>query len=156
MSSTNKADQVNEDSGFDPPDPLPTTFTQGMTPDLLIQEKLDEERAQALIELGHPRNEEYLDHMLEWMQDYNWPVAQVLQPYLARLGKPMVPRIRAVLEGDEAIWKYWCILGLINEMPIEAARLLRPQLEELATNPTPSDREEEVDREAAKSLARLR
>lgn len=127
-----------------------------MNPDLLIQEKFDEDKARALIELGYPRNEEYLGHMLECMQDYNWPVAIVLQPYLAGLGEPIVPHIKRVLEGEDAIWKYWCIRCLINEMPIDSARLLRSHLEELVSNPSVIDREEEVALEAAESLARLR
>ena len=122
---------------------------------LLIIDKCDEDKAQALVDLGYPGNEPYLDHMFTWMQDWNWPVARVLQPFLASLGDPMVSRIQTVLEGNDSIWKYWCILCLINEMPIESAMKLKPSLESLISSPTDSDAEENVHSEARKAFGRL-
>ena len=101
---------------------------KAMNKALLIIDKCDENKAQGLIDLGYPENEMYLDHMMEWMQDWNWPVARVLQPFLAELGDPIVSRIQRVLEGNDSIWKYWCILCLINEMPIQSAMKLKPSL----------------------------
>jgi hypothetical protein len=39
--------------------------------------------AQAAIDIGYPGVAPILPQLLEWLQDYNWPVAHMLAPFLA-------------------------------------------------------------------------
>src|SRR4051794_23281462 len=58
---------------------------------LIPQNKFDLKRAQAAVEVGYPAVAPILPELLEWLQDYNWPVAHILAPFLASIGEPLVP-----------------------------------------------------------------
>ena len=77
--------------------------------ELLPRSTRDREAARAVIALGYPAVAPVLPDLLEWLQDYNWPVARPIGEFLASIPEPMVPHIRAVLDGNDLIWKYWCI-----------------------------------------------
>ncbi len=72
--------------------------------------------------------------------------------FLASLGDVVVPEIRKVLDGDDLIWKYWCI-RLIGQMEPSCSENFRRDLERLTANPTDSERYEELDEVAAAVLA---
>ncbi|PKN55661.1 MAG: hypothetical protein CVU56_20160 [Deltaproteobacteria bacterium HGW-Deltaproteobacteria-14] len=88
-------------------------------------------------------------YLLVWLQDYNWPVAKRVHDLLVPLGPDLVPFVRAVLEGDDAVWSYWLLAELVPALPPAALRLMRPQLARLAAAPS----DEEVDLVAAEALA---
>ena len=115
---------------------------------LLPRHKGDCERAQAIIALGYPAVAPVLRDLLEWLQDCNWPVSNSIAPFLASLGEPVVPLIREVLQGNDDIWKYWCIDRIVLKLPGAIAAQLRPELHRLAFNPTKGEREQEVDERA--------
>jgi Domain of unknown function (DUF5071) len=85
----------------------------------LIDNKHDVQKAQALIALGYPAIEYALPELIEWLQDINWPVARVLAPFLADIGAPLAPYIKAaLLEAErtkDGTWKYWMINGILKE-----------------------------------------
>lgn len=111
--------------------------------DLIPRSKYDLERAHAAVAAGYPAVEPILAELLEWMQDINWPTARILQPFLATIGEPLVPHITAIFQTDDEIWKYWIINSLIMESrPLAAA--FRPELERLASQPTPRELAEEL------------
>ncbi|MCA9216626.1 MAG: DUF5071 domain-containing protein [Planctomycetales bacterium] len=122
--------------------------------DLLIRSKFAVDRADRLIEMGYPRVAPYIPNMMEWIQDMNWPVAQKLAPFLASLGQAIVPEIQKVLDGDDMIWKYWCI-SLIRDLDSGSAEVFRSELERLVSNPTDSEHYEELDEVAAIALASM-
>jgi hypothetical protein len=118
---------------------------------LLPRDKVDTERAEAIIRLGYPEVEPILPELLEWMQDINWPVAQVLYPFLAKVGAPLAPHVRRILETEDHIWKYW-VLGIVAESTqLQAA--LRSELDRIAQRPTPGELAEEVHLVAKEILA---
>ncbi|HJW25234.1 MAG TPA: DUF5071 domain-containing protein [Rhodocyclaceae bacterium] len=121
---------------------------------LLPSDKLETDKAEAIIGQGFPAVEPILPALLEWMQDINWPVAQTLQPFLAGIGVPLAPHVRHVLETQDEIWKYWVVRCLVGES-IELARALKPELQRLALEPTPTEREEELDVVAKEILQRI-
>lgn len=111
---------------------------------LLPADKFETDKAGELTALGFPTIGPILPALLEWMQDINWPVAQTLQPFLATIGLPLLPHVRRILETSDDIWKYWvisCIVGKSREL----TQALVPELQRLASAPTPSEREEELD-----------
>ena len=129
------------------PTPLASLTAGTLDEDLLIRSKHDLDRADRLIKMGYPRVAPYIPNMLEWIQDMNWPVAMKLAPFLASLGQAVVPEIRKVLDGHDMVWKYWCI-GLIGEMDTQSFESFRAELERLATDPTDSERLEELNEQA--------
>jgi hypothetical protein len=111
---------------------------------LLPASKHDTEKAQALIELGHPAIEPILPTLLEWMQDPNWPVSLVLQPYLASIGRALAPHVVPILEGNDEIWKH-CVISTVVRRSSELAHALLPQLQRIANKPSANEIREEVD-----------
>jgi hypothetical protein len=109
---------------------------------LLPTDKCDVDRAQLLVERGYPAVAPILPELIEWLQDYNWPVARVLQPFLASIGTPLIPEIRRVLKTDDEIWKYWVVSGLLRG---RLAIAFRDELTELAERPTPAHLAEGLD-----------
>ena len=123
--------------------------------DLLPRDKMDLTRAKVLVQLGYPAVAPILPELLVWLQDYNWPVAHVLAPFLASIGKPLLPHIRRVLATDDDIWKYWVLSRLVEDN-FELARDLAPELSRMAAAPTPGEAEEELDQKAREILTGLR
>jgi len=121
---------------------------------LIPQNKSDTVAVERAMSAGYPAIEEILPALLEWIQDGNWPVAHLLIPFLAAIGDPMVPHIRDVLQGEDDVWKYWC-LQVIATLPTSARLKLLPDLQRIVRFPTPGEVVEEVALEAEELLSRL-
>ncbi|MCY3016686.1 MAG: DUF5071 domain-containing protein [Planctomycetota bacterium] len=117
--------------------------------------KCDIERAEAAVRLGYPEAEPILGRLIEWLQDYNWPVAHIIAPFLASIGRPVVPQIWLVLRSDDMQWKYWVISQVIRFLPNHVALEFRSELERLAYRPEPSERIEYVSEVAGETLHEL-
>src|SRR5580704_8988639 len=89
--------------------------------ELLPRNKHDCQAASAIIALGYPAVAPVLPDLLMWLQDFNWPVSRPISDFLATIPEPMAPHIRDVLQGNDLMWKYWCIHVLISKMPREVA-----------------------------------
>jgi hypothetical protein len=119
---------------------------------LVPVDKHDLRRANAAVAAGYPAVEAILDQLLLWLADINWPVAQVLAPFLATIGLPLAPHVRRALDGDDQVWKYWVVLEVIRRSrPL--AEAFRADLERLARRPNPAEAKEEVDDAAREALA---
>ncbi len=97
-----------------------------------------------------------MPQLLEWLQDYNWPVAHVLAPFIAGIGDPIAPYLRPIFDGDDLLWKYWIISAVLDRAPLTVVELFRPDLERLVEDPTPREAEEELPEVAKPVLHRLR
>ena len=122
---------------------------------LLPQNKSDIERASAIVSCGDPAVEMVLPELVEWLRDYNWPVAHVLSPFLANIGLPIVPAIHYVLQTDDDIGKYWVLLCIIDKSSIDVAESLRHELTRIATQPTKGELLEKVNVIAQEILEKL-
>ncbi len=120
-----------------------------------ISSKFDLESAEKLISLGYPAVAEALPHLLEWIQDMNWPVAKKIAPFLSSVGRPLVPELWRVLRSDDLLWKYWCISCVIPDMPLDVASEFEPELRRIRDNPTTMERHEELDEVAGDALEEL-
>ncbi|HLA95961.1 MAG TPA: DUF5071 domain-containing protein, partial [Pyrinomonadaceae bacterium] len=106
---------------------------------------------EAAIAAGYPAVEPVLPQLLEWLQDMNWPVAQTLATFLAGIGPPLIPHVKKIFETDDEIWKYWVIREILTEsQPLTEA--LQTELKRIASYPTKSELEEELDVEAREVL----
>ncbi|KAF0246308.1 MAG: hypothetical protein FD180_796 [Planctomycetota bacterium] len=119
-----------------------------------IRHKSDEESLQQLRQLGYPAVGPLIPHLLEWIQDPNWPVCLQVTEFLASLGRPALPEIRKVLLGSDDIWKLSC-LYLLRRMDPKFAMELRPEISRIASSPTPGEASEEVSEEARGLLLHL-
>ncbi len=121
---------------------------------LLPKTKLDTEKASALVAIGFPAVEPVIPDILEWLQDPNWPVARVLQPFLAAIGRPLAPHVRSVLGGADDCWKYSLLTTVV--LPSKnLARALRPDLERLVSQPSTGEAREGVDQAAREALSSI-
>jgi hypothetical protein len=125
-----------------------------MLQDWVPKHKSDIERAERCIALGYPAVAPIIPDLLEWMQDYNWPVAQVLAPFLATIGEPLLTEIRRILATDDDVWKYWILIRIVATSPALAEQL-RPELSRLAQFPTRTEMEEELHIHAQEILENL-
>lgn len=127
---------------------LPMFRPKGFDPDGFVpRDKHDHESAGRAIAAGYPAVEPVLGNLLECIQDMNWPVAQDIAPFLASIGKPLVPHIKKVFETDDEIWKRWIMQAIFVESP-EVAREFRDELTRIADHPTESEITEELPEEA--------
>lgn len=120
----------------------------------LPKSKLDIESAEQTVNLGYPAVEPYLDDLFQWLQDGNWPVAQILGPFLAEIGLPIIPYVNKVLSSDDDIWKYW-VLSFVVDNNSDIAWAIRDTLERLSTSPFINEKAEGVDELAGKILEKL-
>lgn len=107
----------------------------------LPRDKFDTASAEQLVALGFPAVEPVLPQLIEWMQDFNWPVAQVLQPLLASIGVPLAPYVRKVLSEEDEVWKFWVLHCIVRESK-ELGKALRTELQYIVLNPTPGAKQE--------------
>jgi Domain of unknown function (DUF5071) len=119
---------------------------------LLPTGKRDLVPAQAAVEAGYPAVEPILGELLEWMRDYNWPVARVLLPLFESIGAPLVPHIRDILQTDDDVWKYWVITLLIPSLAEDVAAEFRSELERICFQPRPNEKVEGLDEQARSVL----
>ncbi len=116
--------------------------------------KFETEKALALVQLGFPAVEPVMPQILEWLQDLNWPVGHVFQPFLVGIGEPLAPYVRTVLAGEDDGWKYSLLRVIVDQSP-ELARKLRSELERVAKTPSAGESKEEVDLVAIEILEAL-
>lgn len=119
---------------------------------LIPQGKGDFDRARAAIAVGYPAVEPIFPALLKCLQDMNWPIAFVVGRFLSRVGAPLPPHLRAILAGNDEIWKYW-IVGDVIGSNAELFAMFHDDLNRLANNPTTHERAEEVDQQAREVLA---
>lgn len=121
----------------------------------LPKDKHDIESAKKIIELGFPTVQPILYEIFKWIQDLNWPVAQVLAPFLASIGKSTVPIIKDILNSNDAEWKYFTLISVVEKMSINDAPELKQELTNLANNPSEDDKYSGVDSIAKDLLSKF-
>ncbi len=117
---------------------------------LLPQDKMDTERAQALVALGYPAVVPILPELFVWMQDTNWPVTGVVAPFLATIGLPLVPYIREVFATNDEMWKIWVMQVLVKTSPA-IFDVVQDNIREMAYTP-PKNEDEEALQETAQEV----
>ncbi|MGC2776900.1 MAG: DUF5071 domain-containing protein [Bradyrhizobium sp.] len=114
--------------------------------------KADLDRARAAVQAGYPAVAPILPELTAWLQDYNWPVAHILAPFLAAIGAPMAPHVRHVLESEDHVWKYWILQLILPSFPGELVAEFHGELMRLCFAPSKAERGEELDQQARSVL----
>lgn len=99
--------------------------------------KMDVSAALEAKNLGHPSIEPILPILVTWLQDFNWPVAQEIEPYLKTLGTKLTPVVKEVLKTEDDVWKYWVLICLVDVADLELARSIEPELQGLLNSKSP-------------------
>ena len=81
--------------------------------DLLPKTKHDFSTLERLEMLTDEEIKPIIYDLLEWLQDYNWPVADGILQILIKREKLVFPYIQNILNGDDLMWKYWIMDLLI-------------------------------------------
>jgi len=85
-----------------------------------------------------------LDELLGWTADANWPPARYVYDRLKSLGDELVSPIRDILAGADDTWKYFLIVNLLPEVRESVFSQLESELLRIVSNPTDSEKLEEV------------
>ena len=128
-----------------------------MHPDLqtcLPRHKADVPAAETVALRGWPAIEPAAMSLLEWLQDINWPVAQVLAPFFAKVGADLAPYVRPILQSQDDVWKYHIIESVVSRST-SLTQALEGELRRIVQSPTPTEHAEEVDRVAREALEQL-
>lgn len=125
--------------------------------ELLPKDKFDNCNIEKLKLLSDEEIKPICPRLLEWIQDYNWPVAKDILPVLALHQEIITPLIIDILTPEEQDddWKYWIIVCLLPMFTDKKLETIIPFIKRIAENPTKWENISEVD-EAAKELLRLR
>lgn len=84
-------------------------------PELVPGAKDETDQAKKLVALGYPAVAPVMAEIFEWVEDANWPVAKVFLPFLARIGAPLVPHVRYVLQSQDEQWKRVVLDHIVSE-----------------------------------------
>lgn len=117
--------------------------------------KIDIDNAQLLVNLGYPNIKSILFEILTWLQDMNWPVAKIFAPFLATIGRELKDGVRVIFRTQDAVWKYWIIHSVLNDMLDSELQFFREDLEELSLSTDAKNIVEGVPEMARELLARL-
>jgi hypothetical protein len=114
--------------------------------------KGDIETARAAVKLGYVALKPVIPQILEWHQDYNWPVAHVLNELYRDADSEVIPHLERILRSDDWSWKYWIISVVIPQLDIEVSQHFLPELTRLSQSPTNLERQNEIDEVAGAAL----
>lgn len=95
----------------------------------------------------------FIDSLLEWLQDMNWPIAPLVQKRLSKLGTELVMPVRKVLNGSDNVWKYWLISTLLPLVKDEINKALSVEIQRIAFHPTDGEECEQVHLAAQRLLS---
>jgi hypothetical protein len=84
--------------------------------ELLPKVKDDDSTIEELKKLTDEQIEPIIGSLLEWLQDFNWPVAKEILPIVCQHQNVAMPHITAVLRGDDSQWIYWIIVLLVPRL----------------------------------------
>ena len=93
--------------------------------DLVPKDKHDISNINKLYNLSDEEMKLIVYDLLEWIQDYNWPVAQELIPLLKEREDIIFPYMSDILRGDDFMWKYWIMDLIIPDFSIEHKNALK-------------------------------
>ncbi|WP_025691410.1 DUF5071 domain-containing protein [Paenibacillus zanthoxyli] len=110
----------------------------------LPRDKHDFVRVNALKKLDKEELILLIPNLLMWLQDINWPIAIEISKLLLTIPEEVIPYVKDVLQGDDDIWKEWCLRYFAMHLPIELRQQLQEQILRIAYKPTKGEELEEV------------
>ena len=102
------------------------------------------DNARLLINLGYPAVSPVLLDIFACIQDFNWPIAKELTPFLISLGRKSLDIVKNIFLTNDAVWKYWVIQEVIAKMQASELEQFIPLLQNLNENLSAEDIKGEV------------
>ena len=119
---------------------------------IVPEHKFDEEACLRLSEASNDEVIKVLPQLLEWLQDYNWPVTPKVHERLRMIGQPLVKPLRDILRGSDGTWKWFIISCFMPALSDSISKQLHEELNRIINDPTETDIKEEVVLEAKEYL----
>lgn len=101
--------------------------------DLIPKDKFDNSTINQLCKLTDNEMEPIIFDLLEWLQDYNWPIARDILPIVVLHQNIAMPHILTILQGNDIMWKYWIIELVIPYLIYPNKQLVKSELERLSS-----------------------
>lgn len=109
--------------------------------ELLPKNKFDNSNINRLFLLTDEEIKPIIYELLEWTQDYNWPIAKEIIPVLLEREDLIFPYIREILQSNDEEWKYWIIKLLLPSFSVSHKNMLKDEIVRL-TNSSEEDYKE--------------
>ncbi len=102
------------------------------------KDKFDTSSIHELRNLTEEEIRPILPELIEWLADFNWPVAPEVAKALALFPDSVIGELKKQLtpEADDDILKYWILVGMIRLFEKEKQLLFLPELQRIVENPT--------------------
>jgi hypothetical protein len=84
--------------------------------------------AEHIISLDFEVIEKHFDELLVWLQDMNWPGANIISSFLQKIGRPLVPGIKKVLNTVDDVWIYWVFNEIISKWDMDLIKEIKTEL----------------------------
>lgn len=101
--------------------------------DLIPKDKFDNSTINQLCKLTDNEMKPIIFDLLEWLQDYNWPIARDILPIVVLHQNIAMPHILTILQGNDIMWKYWVIELVIPYLIYPNRQLVKSELERLSS-----------------------
>ena len=111
--------------------------------ELLPKNKFDNSNINRLFLLTDEEIKPIIYELLEWTQDYNWPIAKEIIPVLLEREDLIFPYIREILQSNDEEWIYWIIKLLLPSFSASHKNMLKDEIVRL-TNSSEEDYKENV------------
>jgi hypothetical protein len=98
----------------------------------ILSKKTSQEEIAAILAQGYPALADLLPTLLEKLQDMNWPNASQVATFLTTIGRPVLPYVRDILQGNDRVWQYWLLHVLVEEWDKELVAEIQTELFTLA------------------------
>lgn len=121
----------------------------------LPKNKFDTENLEKIARLSDDEIKPMIGELLEWMQDYNWPVAKEILPILIARQNLIVPTLSKICNSDDIMWKYWVMELIIPELTHENQMILKNDIVKLSQLMEPDEDSIEIAHLAKKCLSNL-
>lgn len=94
----------------------------------ILSKKTPPEEITALLAKGYPVLAPLVPTLLEKLQDMNWPNAWQVAQFLSTIGRPLLPYVRDILQGDDRVWQYWLLHALVESWDTELVAHIQAEL----------------------------
>lgn len=99
---------------------------------LIPKDKFDNSAIEKLCPLSDKEIQPIINDLLEWLQDYNWPIAKDILPIIILHQNIAILHILDVLKGNDIMWQYWVIDLVIPNLIITNKLLLKNELKRIS------------------------
>lgn len=100
---------------------------------LIPKDKFDNSTINQLCKLTDNEIQPIIFDLLEWLQDYNWPIAKDILPIVVLHQNIAMPHILAILQDNDTMWKFWVIELVIPYLIYPNKQLVKSELERLSS-----------------------